>query len=295
MKKYWKFIPLLALVLIILTGCGKEEPGQQPQTDAPEDSETVSVSALHCSDGSSTLRFSLDEGGHWCWFDDPSFPLDDTMIVAALESIDTMEGRAVSKGALDKYGFSNSKKYFSLTVGDDTVTYQIGKKEDTLYCAAQSDERTVYPVPDAVKALMNSSIYDLAMLPQFPKLTAENIRSVEIRHGKSSVTLTMQNGKWTSDDKVSEQEATALGDALANLSFDRCVDYAPSKGVASICGLKKPAAKMTVTYGGDSENHFTLTIGDTYKEGRFALLDGDTTVYQLSNALAEPILAFAKN
>ena len=33
---------------------------------------------LVCSNGSTTLRFSREEDGHWLWADDKTFPLDES-------------------------------------------------------------------------------------------------------------------------------------------------------------------------------------------------------------------------
>ena len=300
MKKYWHLIAVLVMLLSLLSGCGGAHDSDDGQTnDDAISADSEEVTALVCSNGSTSLRFSRDENGAWYWFDDPSLPLDDTMIVTALDAMNSMEGRTISEDALGDYGLADPEKYVSVTVGEETTTYYVGKKlkSGNIYCHAQSDVHTVYHAPAAMTDLMERSVYDLARLPRFPELTAENICLVEITGGEKDVSLTVRDGKWFAGNKDVSEQVSSLADALSSLSFVRCVDYAPSKGVASICGFTDPRAVLHVTYrnSGGQEMALTVTIGYLYREDRFALFNDDTTVYQLSSALADPILSLAKN
>ena len=77
---------LLALMLLALAGCGKKEDHPQPEDPNVTQEEGAVPVHLVCSNGSITLRFSLEEG-HWLWADDKTFPLDESYALALLESV----------------------------------------------------------------------------------------------------------------------------------------------------------------------------------------------------------------
>ena len=81
---------LLALMLLALAGCGQNEQPTQPENpDVPQE-EAVPV-RLVCSNGSTTLRFSREEDGHWLWADDKTFPLDESYALTLLETVQGIE------------------------------------------------------------------------------------------------------------------------------------------------------------------------------------------------------------
>lgn len=299
MKKYWHLLPVFTLILILLAGCGAKPSADSTQADDDDISDPVEYSELTCCDGSATLRFSRDENGIWHWSDDPEFPLNDQEILAAIDSLSGMEGFSISEDHLADYGLSDPEKYIAFTAGEQVTTYYLGKplKDGSIYLNNQDDITTVYAVPEAFTSLMDRGIYDLAQLPEFPPLTDENIRTVDIVHADSTISLRLRDGKWLCDGKDVTSQAAELSRVLSTLSFTRCVDYAPSSGAASICGLAEPAAVMTVTYANKvgTDSQLVLTIGGVYDNGRFALLDDDTTIYQLPEDQAAPILTLAEN
>ena len=77
---------LLALMLLALAGCGQKEQLTQPENpDVPQEEAAAPV-RLVCSNGSTTLRFSREEDGHWLWADDKTFPLDESYALTLLET-----------------------------------------------------------------------------------------------------------------------------------------------------------------------------------------------------------------
>ena len=68
---------LLALMLLAwrLRPKGAAHPAGEP--GRPQEEAAVPV-RLVCSNGSTTLRFSREEDGHWLWADDKTFPLDES-------------------------------------------------------------------------------------------------------------------------------------------------------------------------------------------------------------------------
>ena len=161
------------------------------------------------------------------------------------------------------------------------------------------DPGKIYVVPDVWQQLISRSIYDMATLPKLPTLTAEQIKSVEIAGAegttpnKLSVRIVEQEEQWHSSNGLEDEKGSALSAALQALAVDSCVDYAPSDGAAEICGLAQPRAAVTITYvdSVQTEHILALRLGNSCAGGCYVLLNEDTTIYRLPQAVADALLA----
>ena len=183
---------LLALMLLALAGCGKKEDHPQPEDpNVTQEEEAVPVH-LVCSNGSITLRFSLEEG-HWLWADDKTFPLDESYALALLETVQGIESLppVTTAAQLADYGLDSPTKYVTVTDSQGaSVTYRLGKESDgSVYVYREGAEATVYAVPDLMSQI-GRSIYDMMALPELPQLTAENVTAALCGLDKPAVTLT---------------------------------------------------------------------------------------------------------
>lgn len=166
---------LLALMLLALAGCGQKEQLTQPENpDVPQEEAAAPV-RLVCSNGSTTLRFSREEDGHWLWADDKTFPLDESYALTLLETVQGIEHLppVTNSAQLADYGLESSTKYVTLTDSKgESVTYRLGSESDgSVYVYREGAEATVYAVPDLLGQI-GRSIYDMMALPELPQLTA---------------------------------------------------------------------------------------------------------------------------
>ena len=70
------------------------------------------------------------------------------------------------------------------------------------------------------------------------------------------------------------------------------MDYNPSSGALPICGLKYPAATVTVNYltAAGSADSFTVYIGLAYEDGYFAMYNDVPAIFKVSAATAQTLL-----
>ena len=293
---------LLALMLLALAGCGqKEQPTQTDNPDVPQEEAAVPV-RLVCSNGSTTLRFSREEDGHWLWADDKTFPLDESYALTLLETVQGIEHLppVTNSAQLADYGLESSAKYVTLTDSKgESVTYRLGSESDgSVYVYREGAEATVYAVADLLGQI-GRSIYDMMALPELPQLTAENVQSLTVAAGDVSFTLTPSETGWTCDGRDVTELTAELIQWAGDMHLAACVDWRPSSGAAALCGLDQPAVTLTAAYThAGSDRSFTLTVGGQRGAGYCAAISGselqDDTIYLMSAEALAPLLALAR-
>lgn len=289
---------LLALMLLALAGCGKKEDHPQPEDpNVTQEEEAVPVH-LVCSNGSITLRFSLEEG-HWLWADDNTFPLDESYALALLETVQGIESLppVTTAAQLADYGLDSPTKYVTVTDSQGaSVTYRLGKESDgSVYVYREGAEATVYAVPDLMSQI-GRSIYDMMALPELPQLTAENVTSLTVTAGERTLTLNPAEGAWTADGRDVTDQLADLTAWLGDMHLAACVDWRPSAGAAALCGLDKPAVTLTAAYThAGADRSLTLTVGGQRGAGYCVTVSDDDTVYLMSAEALAPLLTLAQS
>lgn len=298
MKRRIRAMALLA-ALTLLCGCGKKEAQPQQEDMAVNIVPVEGVTALELCDGEVTLRFARTDDT-WHWVDDGTFPLDQDAVAAllALPSSLAAAEPVQGQGELSGYGLETPKKYVTATADGADSTIYVGSQT--------SDGRWYVLTPDGVVRLaaqadgeaLSRSIYDMAVLPELPTITEENLISLTLTgaEGKQVTFSVDESGVRRSGARDVTEKTASLVDELGKLAVTACVDYDPADGAAAVCGLDVPEAILAVNYvnahGGDGA--LTLTVGgSTGDGGRYVTLNGDATIYRMEETGLAQVLTLA--
>lgn len=298
MKRRIRAMALLA-ALTLLCGCGKKEAQPQQEDMAVNIVPVEGVTALELCDGEVTLRFARTDDT-WHWVDDGTFPLDQDAVAAllALPSSLAAAEPVQGQGELSGYGLETPKKYVTATADGADSTIYVGSQT--------SDGRWYVLTPDGVVRLaaqadgeaLSRSIYDMAVLPELPAITEENLISLTLTgtEGKQVTFSVDESGVRRSGARDVTEKTASLVDELGKLAVTACVDYDPADGAAAVCGLDAPEAILAVNYvnahGGDGA--LTLTVGgSTGDGGRYVTLNGDATIYRMEETGLAQVLTLA--
>ena len=298
MKRRIQAMALLA-ALTLLCGCGKKEAQPQQEDMAVNIVPVEGVTALELCDGEVTLRFARTDDT-WHWVDDGTFPLDQDAVAAllALPSSLAAAEPVQGQGELSGYGLETPKKYVTATADGADSTIYVGSQTSDGHWYVLTPDGVVRLAAQADGEALSRSIYDMAVLPELPAITEENLISLTLTgaEGKQVTFSVDESGARKSGARDVTEKTASLVDELGKLAVTACVDYDPADGAAAVCGLDVPEAILAVNYvnahGGDGA--LTLTVGgSTGDGGRYVTLNGDATIYRMEETGLAQVLTLA--
>lgn len=298
MKRRIRAMALLA-ALTLLCGCGKKEAQPQQEDMAVNIVPMEGVTALELCDGEVTLRFARTDDA-WHWVDDGTFPLDQDAVAAllALPSSLAAAEPVQGQGELSGYGLETPKKYVTATADGADSTIYVGSQTSDGHWYVLTPDGVVRLAAQADGEALSRSIYDMAVLPELPAITEENLISLTLTgaEGKQVTFSVDESGVRRSGARDVTEKTASLVDELGKLAVTACVDYDPADGAAAVCGLDVPEAILAVNYvnahGGDGA--LTLTVGgSTGDGGRYVTLNGDATIYRMEETGLAQVLTLA--
>lgn len=298
MKRRIQAMALLA-ALTLLCGCGKKEAQPQQEDMAVNIVPVEGVTALELCDGEVTLRFARTDDA-WHWVDDGTFPLDQDAVAAllALPSSLAAAEPVQGQGELSGYGLETPKKYVTATADGADSTIYVGSQTSDGHWYVLTPDGVVRLAAQADGEALSRSIYDMAVLPELPAITEENLISLTLTgaEGKQVTFSVDESGVRRSGARDVTEKTASLVDELGKLAVTACVDYDPADGAAAVCGLDVPEAILAVNYvnahGGDGA--LTLTVGgSTGDGGRYVTLNGDATIYRMEETGLAQVLTLA--
>lgn len=289
--KRWILL-FLCLLLVMAAGCGKEA---EETTEAAAPILSQELTALTYQNGTNALRLRLAEG-QWQWADDPTFPLDQEKagaIVAQLAALAELAPVEVSQ-ELSAYGLDKDTHTLTLEYGGEVSTIYFGVKGegDTRYALADEE---VFLVPEALITALGVNIYDMAVLPALPTVTAESVMSVTLIWGEGNRVHYIWDGQqWNTGSQTGAADLSGVMDVMGRWALSACVDYRPSEGAAAICGLEAPELTLLVRYKNTvgTTVDYTVTVGSPTLdgEGHYVTAGEDTSIYAMDNELIQPLL-----
>lgn len=298
MKRRIRAMALLA-ALTLLCGCGKKEAQPQQEDMAVNIVPVEGVTALELCDGEVTLRFARTDDT-WHWVDDGTFPLDQdaVAVLLALPSSLAAAEPVQGQGELSGYGLETPKKYVTATADGADSTIYVGSQTSDGHWYVLTPDGVVRLAAQADGEALSRSIYDMAVLPELPAITEENLISLTLTgaEGKQVTFSVDESGVRRSGARDVTEKTASLVDELGKLAVTACVDYDPADGAAAVCGLDVPEAILAVNYvnahGGDGA--LTLTVGgSTGDGGRYVTLNGDATIYRMEETGLAQVLTLA--
>ena len=274
-------------------------------------------SSLTYNNGSTTLSFERDDTGFWRWTADRNLPMDDSVILDILDLLTnwTPQQTLTDSAALEASGLSEPTGSLTAATKGGMYTKLLFGKTTTdgasRYVRLNEDESTVYIIDDELFTLMEIPVYDMCRLPSLPVLEESRIQAITLsgpeQEGETAL-LTSIMAQRSDDDPTTSWRANganvtddpivkSLLEDLTALSFNKCIDYNPSDEAAAICGFDAPSAKLHISYVTESgtEQVLDLIIGNRLpdKTGRYARLEGDSTIYMLVSDLLDPLMRIA--
>ena len=298
MKRWIRAMALLA-ALTLLCGCGKKEAQPQQEDMAVNIVPVEGVTALELCDGEVTLRFARTDDT-WHWVDDGTFPLDQDAVAAllALPSSLAAAEPVQDQGELSGYGLETPRRYVTATADGADSTIYVGSQTSDGHWYVLTPDGVVRLAAQADGEALSRSIYDMAVLPELPAITEENLISLTLTgaEGKQVTFSVDESGARRSGARDVTEKTAELVDELGKLAVTACVDYDPADGAAAVCGLDVPEAILAVNYvnahGGDGA--LTLTVGgSTGDGGRYVTLNGDATIYRMEETGLAQVLTLA--
>lgn len=269
--------------------------------------------------GSATLSFERDDTGIWHWTADESLPLDDSVILDILALLTNWNPQQTltDSAALEASGLAEPTASLTATTESGIYTRLLFGRTTTdgtsRYVRLNEDESTVYIIDDGLFTLMKIPVYDMCRLPNLPVLEESRILAITVsspqpegenelmtsimaQHTDGDPTTSWRaNGANVTDDPLVQ----SLLEDLTALTFNKCIDYNPSAEASTICGFDEPSAFLHISYVTENgaEQTLDLIIGNRLPDqsGRYARLEGNSTIYLLVTDLLDPLMRIASD
>lgn len=301
-----------------------------------EEEAAASVTGVPLAEAASGLAFTGSEGEalsftrtgeDWAYDGDEGFPLDTAAIAALAAAVNglTAEDAFLPEEALDAYGLGEGAASLTVTDEDGTVRTLVtgSATPDGSGCYARLEgEDTVYAIGANLPQRLDTTLLELAGVPEVAKLDEEHLISAAINGGAGSAVLTVEAREVTQEAEDAEDSSgtapettteyrwlldgedvtedsflSDLAGDLAGVSLKGLAAFRPTEEELAELGLKDPVATLTARYTGSdgASAAVILTIGgDNGDGGYYCLLNGDAScVWSCDKAEVDSLVLWA--
>ncbi|MDO4339701.1 MAG: DUF4340 domain-containing protein, partial [Eubacteriales bacterium] len=250
----------------------KNYTAKQEEQDETEHEETVAVSEAD-SEKVNSIMFVIGgkeeafskEDGVWKKTDEEDFPVNQTALEDAAESLSGIEADRVLNDVddLSEYGLDDPDNTITIGQEDETdIIIHVGLLNDSTsqyYINKEDDENTVYVVASGeIESFMNvQSVYDYAEKEEFPEVEADSITEIKVEKEDSyTMEEDSDTGFWYisgnvgdekyESEKADSAQASTLTSTVSGLEFSDMVDYNSDDDAQY--GFDDPYAVVTIDY-----------------------------------------------
>lgn len=262
------------------------------------------VEELTMTNNGTSLTFRKAEDGDWYWTEDEDYPLNSAVCnsLEALVADFTAEQEMDISDSLSAYGLEAPAQSLTVTSPEgETVTILVGSETTTsLYYAMLEGGDQLYTISSSLTTNLSNSLYDMAELAEYPKLSSDIILNVTVA-GQNTETFTVSpveieeeangessapaEGSSSSDepentteyhwlrgavDVTDEEFITSFRTELDTIAMSSLAAYKPTDEEREACGLAVPTAVVTVEYTSEEGTATSvLTIGGQTEDGSY--------------------------
>ena len=320
-NKLLALLGVLAALCVMTVLAGRlSAPVDTSTDDAAGETETADTSVVAAeipadnvtgftfTSGESTLAL-IRTDGEWLAPQDLDFPVDADKVtdtLAALAKV-TATQKLDSPEALETYGLNEPGETLTVSLADGTTTtFAFGDTNSLTGDRYALVDGSVYTLDASFADGFTTNLYDYVQLEALP--TVESAASLTVTQGadyaftlyrtEEAADLTGQTGavwcltKSGQTRAVDDAKAETLVNALANLSWNACVNAHADETDLDVYGLTDVEAlhaQLAYIDADGEQRTLALLIGMDAANGAYARLDGSTQVYTISTDTADAL------
>ena len=278
-----KTVKMILAVAVLAVCCGayagvKTYVSHQEQKESEAESEENTSVFTASADDIKSLDFMVDDtettfekkDDSWVKKDDTDFPVNQSTLDSAASSVTSVESDRVLEDVdnLAEYGLDSPANIIKIVTksededGDDTTaTLYVGDENSSTsqyYVRKDDDEKTVYLVDSSCVEPFTKTLYDYALMEDFPaisstdtitKISVDGDSSYELKKdADTSVWSVSANGE---EDKADSATVSSLVSSFGSMAYNSMADYKCED--KSKYGLDKPYSTITVDYQEEAE------------------------------------------